>query len=91
MEVIAVLLIILFSIIFLKILALMFHVGIFMLTLPFKLLAVLVSVLLVVFVLIPIGVVGGLVGLILLPLTILIPILPLALILMGLYFLLKKS
>ena len=91
MEVIAVLLIILFSIIFLKILALLFHVGIFMLTLPFKLLAVLLSVLFVVFVLIPIGLVGGLVGLILLPLTILIPILPLALILVGLYFLLKKS
>ena len=88
MELIGLVLIIVFSIIFLKIFV---NLGIFLITLPIKILAVLFSTLLVVFVLVPLGIVGGIAALIVAPFAILIPILPVALILFGLYLLFRPS
>lgn len=80
MEVIAILLFVLFGVLFLKILGALFHVGIFVLTLPFKLLAFVFSGLVVFLVLIPLGVVAGLASLVVLPFALLTPLLPIALI-----------
>ena len=89
MEILAVLFFILLAVIFLKILAFVFHVGIFMLALPFKILAISLSAIIVALVLIPLGVIGGLAGLIILPLVIFIPLLPVLLIGVGLWLLLR--
>ena len=90
MEIIAVLFIVLFAVIFLKIIAALLHVSIFMLTLPFKILAGVLSVIVVGVILIPLGLIAGIAGLILAPLALLLPLLPLLLIGGGIWFLLKN-
>ena len=91
MEIIAILLIIVVAILFLKILSFLLNVGIFMLTIPIKILDFILATFVVVFVLVPVGLVSGLAGLILVPLVILIPLLPFSLLLIGVILLLKKS
>ena len=91
MEIISILLIIGLAFVFLKALALMLHVGIWMLALPFKILAVLLSAFVVVFVFIPVGLVGALAGLILLPFALIVPLLPFILIAAGVIWLLRRS
>lgn len=88
MEIIALLLIIFCSVIILKVFV---HLGIFMITLPFKLLALVISVLVVVLIMIPLGIVGGLAALITIPVVILIPLIPVVLVLWGVYLLGKSS
>ncbi len=90
MEIIAVLLIILLTMLFLKILAAVLHVGIFMLTLPFKILAGVLSIFVVGFILIPIGLAAGIASLIMAPFVLLIPLLPLLLIGGGIWLLLRN-
>ena len=91
MEIIAVLLIILFSFIILKILAFFLHAGVFMLTFPFKILGVILSVLLVGLILIPLGLAGVLVSLILIQLGLLVFLSPFILLVIGIILLLKNS
>lgn len=91
MELIAVLLIILFAVIFMKLLALSLHVGIALLTLPLKLLAVALSGVVVGLVLIPLGLVAGLAGLIVLPVALAGPLIPVALVLGGLWLLFRSN
>ena len=88
MEIIALLLIVIFSIVILKVFV---HVGIFMITLPFKILSIVLSTLIVVLILIPLGIVGALAALIAIPFAILILLIPVALILWGVYLLGKSS
>ena len=88
MEIIALLLIVIFSFVILKVFV---HVGVFMITLPLKILSIVLSTLIVVLVLIPLGIVGGLAALIAIPFAILIPLIPIALILWGVYLLGKSS
>ena len=88
MELIALLLIILFSIIILKVFV---HIGVFMITLPFKIISVVLSTLIVLLVLIPLGIVGGIAALIAIPIAVVIPLIPIALILWGVYLLGKSS
>jgi len=72
------------------VLGLIFNAGIFMLALPFKLLAFFLSIILVVFVMIPIGIVGAAATVLLLPLAIIPPLVPYILLGVGLYYLLKR-
>ncbi len=88
MEAIAILLVILFSIIILKACV---HLGIFMITLPFKIFAVLISILLVVLIMVPLGIVGGIAAIIAVPFAIIMPLLPILLILWGVYLLGRMS
>jgi hypothetical protein len=88
MELIALLLIVLFSIIILKVFV---HIGVFMITLPFKILSVILSALIVFLILIPLGIVGGLAALIAIPIAVIIPLIPIVLILWGVYLLGKSS
>ncbi len=78
----------------LKIFAMFLHVGIFMITLPLKILGIVIALVLTPIILVPLGLLAGLAGifgLILAPLTMLVPFLPLALIGVGIWFLLKRG
>ena len=90
MNLIGVLLIILLTVVFLKILGLIFHAGIFVLALPFKILAVLLSALVFGLVLVPLGIVAGLASLIALPVVIAAPFLPILVLGGGLYLLFRN-
>ncbi len=90
MELIGVLLFIITALIFLKILGFAFNAGIFMLALPIKLLALGLAGLIMVLVLIPMGIVAGVAGLIVLPAVIIGPFLPILLLGGGLYLLLRN-
>jgi hypothetical protein len=90
MEIIAVLLIVCFIYLFLKLFAFIFNAGIFLITLPFVIIATLLSVIVVMFVMIPLGIVAALAGLVLAPFAILGPIFPIALILLGTILLLRR-
>lgn len=87
---IGVLFFILTAFILLKSLGLVFHAGIFMLTLPIKLLALGLAGLLMVFIFIPLGIVAGVASLIVLPAVIVGPFLPLLLLGGGLFLLLRN-
>ncbi len=89
MEIITILFIVLLAIVFMKILAFSLHVGIALLTLPLKLLAVAFASVVVAFVLVPLGVVAGLVGIFVLPFALAIPLLPVLLVLGGLWLLFR--
>jgi len=90
MELIGILFFIFTALIFLKILGLVFHAGIFMLTLPLKLLAIGLAGLIMFLVLIPMGIVAGVAGLIVLPAVLIGPFLPILLLGGGLYLLLRN-
>jgi hypothetical protein len=88
---IAVLLIVLFTFVIFKILALIMHVSIYMLTLPFKILGVLLAVLLAVFVVFPISLVGAIIGLIIAPIALFVVLIPFILVTIGIILLIKNS
>ena len=90
MDLITVLLFFLLAVIFIKLLAVILHVGFYVLALPIKLLALAVAAILVWLVLIPLGVVAGLAGLIILPLALAGPLLPGVLLVGGLVWLLRR-
>ncbi len=81
---------ILLAVIFIKLLAIILHVGFYMLAIPIKLLALAVAAIIVWLVLIPVGLVAGLAGLIVLPLALAGPLLPLVLLFGGIYLLLRR-
>ena len=90
MELIILLLIILVAYIIMKLMTVFFHAGIWLLALPFKLLALLLSSIIVVFVLVPLGVVGALLSLLAVPLAFFIYLLPFLLIILGLWLLQRQ-
>lgn len=90
MEIITLLLIVFIAYIILKLFAAFFHAGIWLLALPFKLLAVVLSSLFVVFVLVPLGVVGALLSLLAVPVALSVLLLPFLLIGLGLWLLLRQ-
>ncbi|TFG95102.1 MAG: hypothetical protein E4H13_13860 [Calditrichales bacterium] len=91
MEIIALLFIIFFAVIFIKILALLFQTSIFILALPFKILGVVLSAIFVLVLLVPLGIIGAIAGLLVAPLVLLFALAPIVLILLGLYLLIKNS
>lgn len=86
MEIIAIMMIVLLSLLFIKVFV---HLGIFVITLPFKILIFFISALLVIFLLIPLGVIAGLAAVLIAPFALMIPVLPLILIIVGLVLLFK--
>ncbi|WP_456407468.1 hypothetical protein [Caldithrix abyssi] len=75
----------------LKLLGLIFHAGIFMLTLPFKLLGLVIALILTPLILIPMGLLAGLTAILILPLAIIGPALPFVLIGLGIWAILRKN
>jgi len=90
MEILAILFIFIFAVIFLKFFAVLFHTGMFLILLPFKILAFVLSTLLVIFVLLPLGIVGAITSLLLAPLALAFVFMPLILIIWGIFLLLKE-
>ncbi len=91
MELISVLLLLLFAWLFLKILGFIFTAGAAIITIPLKLLAILLSSIVVFLVLIPLGIIGFLAGLIILPVVILTPLIPILLLGAGLWLIFRKN
>jgi len=90
MEILSILFIGLFVVVFLKLFSVLLHTGIFLLVLPIKILSILLSLFVVLVVLLPLGVVGVVAGLLVVPLLILAFLLPLLLILYGIYLLINR-
>ena len=88
MELIGLLFIVFLVVIALKV---FFNVAIFAITLPFKLLGLLLAGLFCMVFIIPFGIFAGLLGLLLAPLIILVKLAPLLLIVFGIYLLVKHS
>ena len=87
MELISILLLIICAVVFFKVLAFFFHAGIFVLTIPLKILGLLLTLLFTVFILIP----AGLATVFLIPLAIITPLIPLLLIIAAVVLLLRRS
>ena len=90
MEILALLLVFCFIYLFLKLFAFIFNAGVFLITLPFAILATLLSVIVVVAVMVPLGIVGALAGIVLVPFAFLGPVLPVVLIILGAVVLLRR-
>ena len=91
MEILSVLFIVIFVVIFLKLFSVLLHTGVFLLTLPIKILSVLFSLFVVLVVLVPLGVVGVVAGLLAAPLFLAAFLLPVFLIVYGIYLLINRS
>ncbi len=87
MEIFAVLLIVATAWILIKI----FSAGIYLLTIPIKIVLAILSVLLSVFILIPLGIVTGLFAIVLTPFALIIPLLPIILVIAGVVLLVRRS
>lgn len=91
MELFSILVILLGALLFLKVLSIVFNTGIFILMLPIKILAVLLSVFVVLLIALPLGIIGAVAGLLAVPLMAFFILLPVIMIFVGIFFLLKRS
>lgn len=91
MELIGILFIAFIIFLFLKLIALFFDVAIFAIALPFKILAIVFGAIFGVFLLIPLGLFAGLLGLLIAPLAIIGALLPVILIAIGIILVFKNS
>ena len=91
MELIAILFLVICAVLFLKLLAFFVQAGVFIITVPLKIIGFIVSMLLLFFVLIPAGVLSALASLVFVPITLLIILSPLLLIIFLLVLVLRRS
>ena len=91
MEILGVLLIVIFVVAFLKLFFVFLNTGIFLLALPFKIILALLSLFAVFVVLLPLGIVGAVAGLLVAPLLIIVLLLPVILIIYGIFLLINRS
>lgn len=91
MELFSVLVMLLAALLFLKVLSVLFNTGIFILILPLKILAVLFSVFVVFLIAVPLGLIGTVAGLLAAPLVLFFILLPVILILVGIFLLIRRS
>lgn len=91
MEILSLLLILAFVVVFLKIFSVLLNTGIFLLTLPIKILAVFLSTFIVLVVLLPLGIIGAIAGLLVAPFLLLTILVPVILIIFGIFLLINKS
>jgi hypothetical protein len=87
MEIFSVLLIVLAVVVLVK----LFSAGLYILSIPIKLVFLLLSIIFTVVLIIPFGIFSGLVSLLLIPFAIIIPFLPVILIVLGVLLLAKRS
>lgn len=91
MEIIGVLLIVLIIIAFLKLLGLIFHAGVWVVALPFKIIGAILGSLVMVAILIPLGILGAITSIIMIPIAIIIPLAPFILVGLGIWLLIRKN
>ena len=91
MEIVGFLLIIFLIVIFLKVMAFVVHTGIFLISLPLKILAVTLGLILILSLLVPFGIIGSVAAILAAPFVLLAMILPILLIFVGIYLLVHRS
>ena len=87
MEIFSVLLIVLGVVVLVK----LFSAGLYILSIPIKLVFLLLSIIFSIFLIIPFGIFSGLISLLMIPFAIIIPLLPIVLIVAGVLLLAKRS
>ena len=91
MEIIGILIAVLIIIAFLKLIGLLFHAGIWVIALPFKILFAVIGAIITVAILVPLGVFGAIASIILIPLALIIPLAPFIIIGLGIWLLVRKN
>ena len=91
MEIIGVLIVVLIIIAFLKLLGVIFHAGVWVIALPFKIIGAVLGLLVMVVILVPLGIFGALASIIMIPIAIIIPLAPFILVGLGIWLLVKKN
>lgn len=91
MEIIGILIGVLIIILLLKLLGFLFHAGIWAITLPFKIIGVIIGAIITVAVLIPLGIFGAIASIILIPFVLIIPLTPFLLVGLGIWLLVRKN
>lgn len=91
MEIIGILIAVLIIIAFLKLIGLLFHAGVWVIALPFKILFGVIGAIIMIAVLIPLGVIGAIASIIVIPFALLVPLAPFLLIGLGVWLLVRKN
>ena len=91
MEIIGILIAVVIIIIFLKLLGILFHAGVWAIALPFKIIGAVIGVIITLVVLIPLGIFGALTSIFIIPLALIIPLAPFLLIGLGIWLLVRKN
>ena len=91
MEIIGIIIAVLIIIAFLKLLSIIFHAGVWVIALPFKIIGAVIGALVMLVVLIPLGIFGLLASVIMIPIALIIPLIPFILIGFGIWLLVKKN
>ena len=91
MEIIGVILAVLIIVAFLKLIGIIFHAGVWVIALPFKIIGAVIGSLIMLAIFIPLGVLGILASVIMIPIAIIIPLTPFILVGLGIWLLVKKN
>lgn len=91
MEIIGILIAVIIILAFVKLLGLLFHAGVWVIALPFKILFAVIGAIITLAILVPLGVFGALASIIVIPLALLIPLAPFLLIGFGVWLLVRKN
>jgi len=91
MEIIGIIIAVLIIIVFLKLLGILFHAGVWVIALPFKIIGAVIGVIITLIVLVPLGVFGALASIIIIPFALIIPLAPFLLVGLGIWLLVRKN
>lgn len=91
MEIIVILLAVILILAFLKFLGLIFHAGVWIIALPFKIIGLLIASVVMIAVFIPLGVLGAIASIVMIPVVIIIPLAPFIIIALGIWLLVKRN
>ena len=91
MEILGILLIVIIVVAFLKFLGLIFHAGLWAIALPFKIIGALLVTLITIAVFIPLGILGALASIIMIPFALTIPLVPFLLVGLGVWLIVRKN
>ncbi|MEJ2544037.1 MAG: hypothetical protein P8Y99_08210 [Calditrichaceae bacterium] len=91
MEIIGILIAVVIIIAFVKLLGILFHAGVWVIALPFKILFAVIGAIISVAIFVPLGVFGVLASIIVIPLALIIPLAPFLIIGLGIWLLVRKN
>jgi hypothetical protein len=91
MEIIGIIIAVVIIIAFVKLLGILFHAGVWVIALPFKILFAVIGAIISVAIFVPLGVFGVLASIIVIPLALIIPLAPFLIIGLGIWLLVRKN
>ncbi|MBN1406531.1 MAG: hypothetical protein JW956_02005 [Calditrichaceae bacterium] len=91
MEIIGILIAVVIIVAFIKFLGLLLHAGIWVIALPFKIIFAVIGTIIMVAILIPLGILGAIASIVVIPMTLIVPLTPFLLIGLGLWLLIRKN